>query len=306
MELVRGSSLEAWGARVSWNARRASSVRRDLRRASTAHAQGIVHGDLKPGNVLLTTDGRMKLTDFGIAHVIDPLRNPERRGVQGTPYYMAPEQLVDLESIGPSTDLYADRRDALRALRRQGAVSVGGHARRNGRAKDRADRAALAAQRRLDFAALRDLVTRLLEPDPRIRPRFAAQVRASSSRSRASSSCRASCRRSSSGSRSRSRRGSTRRSAASRRSRRRTSSRNPTSTRSLPFTLPCVAGATPEVALHRLRPLPLFGRSEQTAGSHRSSTRSFRRRTARAHRLRPRGRRKDARPSSRLRARSSA
>src|SRR6185295_7363080 len=49
----------------------------------------------------------VKLTDFGIAHVIDPLRNPERRGIQGTPYYMAPEQLVDLESIGPSTDLYA-------------------------------------------------------------------------------------------------------------------------------------------------------------------------------------------------------
>src|SRR4029078_2514277 len=74
---------------------------------ATAHAQGIVHGDLKPANVLRTADGVVKLTDFGVAHVVDPLKIADQRAVQGTPLYMAPAQLFDPEAIGPSTDLYA-------------------------------------------------------------------------------------------------------------------------------------------------------------------------------------------------------
>src|SRR5262249_21672520 len=75
MELVRGSSLEAWSASFPGIETVFRAFDEILGALATAHAQGIVHGDLKPGNVLLTADGHVKLTDFGIAHVIDPLRN---------------------------------------------------------------------------------------------------------------------------------------------------------------------------------------------------------------------------------------
>src|SRR3546814_7980081 len=57
-----------------------------------AHAAGLVHRDIKPGNLLITPDGRVKITDFGIARIADqvPLTAPGQ--VMGTVQYLSPEQ----------------------------------------------------------------------------------------------------------------------------------------------------------------------------------------------------------------------
>jgi serine/threonine protein kinase len=70
-----------------------------------AHALGIVHRDIKPANIMITADGRVKLTDFGIAHMVDGTRLTGS-GVIGTPAYMAPEQLQGL-AVTPAVDLWA-------------------------------------------------------------------------------------------------------------------------------------------------------------------------------------------------------
>ena len=71
---------------------------------SAAHAVGVVHRDLKPDNILLGRDGRVVITDFGIAAASD--REKTLGGVVGTPAYMAPEQ-VEGGDIDGRTDLFA-------------------------------------------------------------------------------------------------------------------------------------------------------------------------------------------------------
>ena len=57
-----------------------------------AHCQGLVHRDVKPSNVLVTSDGRPVLTDFGVARMVDVTTITESGGTLGTPAYMSPEQ----------------------------------------------------------------------------------------------------------------------------------------------------------------------------------------------------------------------
>ncbi|WP_050996980.1 MULTISPECIES: NHL domain-containing protein [Frankia] len=70
-----------------------------------AHGLGVLHRDIKPDNILFTTAGQPKLTDFGIARMFDDPATVAR-GVIGTPRYMAPEQIREA-ALGPATDLYA-------------------------------------------------------------------------------------------------------------------------------------------------------------------------------------------------------
>jgi serine/threonine protein kinase len=69
-----------------------------------AHANGVVHCDVKPGNVLVDRGGSVYLTDFGIARYADS--TVTSTGAAGTPAYMAPEQIRG-ESVTPSTDIYS-------------------------------------------------------------------------------------------------------------------------------------------------------------------------------------------------------
>lgn len=93
MELVSGTNLRDALARGPDAATLFRFFDEILDALTTAHAQGIVHGDLKPANALVDANGALKVTDFGIARVIDPLRRAEERSIAGTPRYMAPEQL---------------------------------------------------------------------------------------------------------------------------------------------------------------------------------------------------------------------
>jgi serine/threonine protein kinase len=68
-----------------------------------------VHRDLKPANVLLTSDGLLKVVDFGLVKNLHRVENLEVPGsIMGTPSYMAPEQARgDNENVGPAADIYA-------------------------------------------------------------------------------------------------------------------------------------------------------------------------------------------------------
>jgi len=73
-----------------------------------AHAAGIIHRDLKPDNVLLARDGRVVLTDFGIARVLSDAGRAVTVGLAlGTPAYMAPEQVEGAADLDARADIYA-------------------------------------------------------------------------------------------------------------------------------------------------------------------------------------------------------
>ena len=74
---------------------------------TACHAQGVVHRDMKPDNVMIRADGSLGLADFGIAKKLDSTFNRTKHGeVFGTPYYLAPEQALGLP-VDPRTDLYS-------------------------------------------------------------------------------------------------------------------------------------------------------------------------------------------------------
>lgn len=116
LEFVEGGSLSNQLRKTTYSPRQAAQLVETIARAvHHAHQQGILHRDLKPGNILLAADGTPKITDFGLAKRIETLEKDTEKSrltntgeILGTPSYMAPEQASGLShAISPATDVYA-------------------------------------------------------------------------------------------------------------------------------------------------------------------------------------------------------
>jgi serine/threonine protein kinase len=185
MEYVEGTSLrEVLQARGALPERSRLALARQLARAlEAAHEQGVVHGDLKPANLLVRRDGLLKVTDFGVASLVrrDGTAGPRSAlagAIVGTPEYLAPEVL-----LGADPDVRAD-------LYAMGMVL---HECATGGTPFQADTPRAFLARKLetptrsqppaartggDGGTLRDLVARLTATDRHERPASAAEVSA--------------------------------------------------------------------------------------------------------------------------------
>jgi serine/threonine protein kinase/tetratricopeptide (TPR) repeat protein len=118
MELLEGETLRQRLRSVRLSSRKAVQLALPIARAlAAAHDRGIVHRDLKPDNVFLTTDGQVKVLDFGLAKLAEPAGEPEPEAatlsqqttpgvVMGTVGYMSPEQVRGWE-VDHRTDIFA-------------------------------------------------------------------------------------------------------------------------------------------------------------------------------------------------------
>src|SRR5262245_4250098 len=121
MEYVEGESLSARMKRGPLGLDRVVAIGRQLAGAlQAAHAEGVIHGDLKPGNIQITPDGSVKVLDFGIARILHGTnlssgitttiggraQAPARLVGAGTPPYMSPEQLRG-EVVDERSDVFS-------------------------------------------------------------------------------------------------------------------------------------------------------------------------------------------------------
>ena len=178
MEFVRGETLDALLERsefLPW--REVVDLGIQLGHAlQYAHEHQVVHRDLKPSNLMVSPDGKLKLTDFGIAKDLDATEALTRTGrTLGTAAYMAPEQIRGTPGISHKTDLYA-----LGCLLYQ---MLTGHPPFEGKSAvvmmhaHMAEPAPRPSGRTPDVPkALDDLVVQLMSKDPPERPWDAAQV----------------------------------------------------------------------------------------------------------------------------------
>jgi eukaryotic-like serine/threonine-protein kinase len=110
MELLEGGTLAQRHPEHPYSPRAAAELLHTLALAvQAAHDAGVVHRDLKPSNVMFGAGGVVKVTDFGLAKLVDADGSQTRTGdILGTPCYMAPEQARgQARAIGPRTDVYA-------------------------------------------------------------------------------------------------------------------------------------------------------------------------------------------------------
>lgn len=109
MELVEGGTLDrvieekgrlTWEHVVEYGVQMASAL-------SYAHERGVVHRDVKPANFLIAANGKLKLSDFGLATVVAASKITAAGRTMGTFPYMAPEQIRGRPPISPQSDIYA-------------------------------------------------------------------------------------------------------------------------------------------------------------------------------------------------------
>jgi eukaryotic-like serine/threonine-protein kinase len=119
MKFIEGGQLDEVVRRAPLSIRQAAELMaRVARTVHYAHEHGILHRDIKPGNILLDAKGEPHLTDFGLARLVESESSvTQTLDVLGTPSYMAPEQAVGKNAaVSSATDVYglgAVRRDGL-------------------------------------------------------------------------------------------------------------------------------------------------------------------------------------------------
>ncbi|HXZ48546.1 MAG TPA: serine/threonine-protein kinase [Usitatibacter sp.] len=95
MELLEGADLRDLIRDGSLSPSQALTIAASVAEGlACAHEQGVVHRDVKPGNIIVLADGRVKIMDFGIARLREPAVKTETGLLLGSPQYMAPEQIV--------------------------------------------------------------------------------------------------------------------------------------------------------------------------------------------------------------------
>ena len=109
MKFVEGGQLDEVVRRKPISIRQAAElIAKVARTVHYAHEHGILHRDIKPGNILLDKNGEPHLTDFGLARLLDTQSSVTRTiDVLGTPSYMAPEQAAgETTKLSKATDVY--------------------------------------------------------------------------------------------------------------------------------------------------------------------------------------------------------
>src|SRR5262249_28964580 len=109
MKFVEGGQLDEVVRRTPMSIRQAAElIARVARTVHYAHEHGILHRDIKPGNILLDAKSEPHLTDFGLARLVESESSvTQTLDVLGTPSYMAPEQAVgNNAAVGSATDVY--------------------------------------------------------------------------------------------------------------------------------------------------------------------------------------------------------
>ncbi|GAA0837597.1 serine/threonine-protein kinase [Streptosporangium amethystogenes subsp. fukuiense] len=108
MELVPGESLAGILARDGALSPKVTLdvVHQTARALQAAHRAGVIHRDIKPGNLLVTEAGVIKITDFGIARVLEAAPVTQTGVLLGTAQYVSPEQASG-EPLTPATDIYS-------------------------------------------------------------------------------------------------------------------------------------------------------------------------------------------------------
>ena len=108
MELVDGDSLQRVLERRRLTIDEAIDYASQVLSAlSYAHSRGVVHRDIKPANIIVTRDGTLKVTDFGIAKAVTDPQINQGGAVVGSLYYMAPEQVKGSEQVDARSDIYS-------------------------------------------------------------------------------------------------------------------------------------------------------------------------------------------------------
>jgi predicted Ser/Thr protein kinase len=109
MKLIDGGSLSEQLPRLARDRRAAVQLLAQVARAvHHAHQRGLLHRDLKPGNILLDQQGQPYVTDFGLARRLEGGSNLTQTGaIVGTPSYMAPEQAASQKGLTTAVDVYS-------------------------------------------------------------------------------------------------------------------------------------------------------------------------------------------------------